>query len=150
MDINRRGVSDRMGGRIISGPEVGHWVAKQMGSSFSADTATAIGLEGADGIVAGVMYENWNGKSITAHMAVTGQLTRSFIGAIFRYAYNKCGVHKVILPVSSGNDKSNKFVRKLGFIEEARLCEAAPDGDIILYTLKKDDCRFLGEKYGKA
>ena len=119
-----------------------------MNGSFSSATGTAIGLERDDCLIAGVMFENWNQQSITAHMAITGKLTRSFIGAIFRYAFGKCGVHKVICPINSGNAKSNKFVKKLGFTEEARLCDAAPDGDIILYTLKKDDCRFLGEQYG--
>ena len=137
-----------MAGRIVSGPEVGLWVASQMNSSFSSATGTAIGLERDGSLVAGVMYENWNQRSITAHMAVTGLLTRSFIGAIFRYAFVKCGVNKVILPISSGNAKSNKFAKNLGFVEEARLLDTDPQGDIILYTLKKDDCRFLGEQYG--
>jgi RimJ/RimL family protein N-acetyltransferase len=137
-----------MGRRIISGPEVGYWVAGKMGSSFSPETATAIGLEKDGNIIAGVMYENWNGKSITAHMAVDAPITRSFLGAIFKYAYDKCAVEKVILPVSSGNQKSNKFVKNLGFNEEARIADAAPDGDIVLYTMKKDNCKFLGEQYG--
>ena len=148
MGFDRCGVSKRMGWRIVSGPEVGLWVADKMNGSFSSATGTAIGLEKDDCLIAGVMFENWNQQSITAHMAITGKLTRSFIGAIFRYAFGKCGVHKVICPISSGNAKSNKFAKKLGFTEEARLCDAAPDGDIILYTLKKDDCRFLGEQYG--
>ena len=139
-----------MGWRIVSGPEVGHWTADKMNGSFSSATGTAIGLEKDGSLIAGVMYENWNQKSITAHMAITGRLTRSFLGAIFRYAFEKCGVHKVILPISSGNVKSTKFVQKLGFTEEARICDAALDGDVILYTLKKNDCRYLGEQYGQA
>jgi len=136
-----------MGGRIVSGPEVGHWVAGKMNGSFSSATGTAIGLERDGSLVAGVMYENFNMQSITAHMAITGRLTRSFLGAIFRYAFEKCGVHKVILPISSGNVKSNKFAKKLGFIEEARIRDAAPDGDIIIYSLAKSECRYLGKEY---
>jgi hypothetical protein len=37
----------------------------------------------------------------------------------------------------------------MGFSEEARIKDCHPDGDIILYTLKREDCRFLGERYGK-
>ena len=136
---------------IVSGPIVGHWVAKQMDGSFSEATSTAIGLQKETGeIIAGVIYENWNKRSVVAHMAVTGRLTRSFLGAIFRYAFEKCGVNKVILPVSSGNEKSNDFVRHLGFTEECRISDAVPGGDVILYTLKKRDCRFLGDSYGQA
>ena len=148
MGFNRCGVSNRMGWRIVSGLEVGHWAAKQMNGSFSGDTATAIGLERDGKLVAGIMYENWNGRSLTAHIAISGQINRSYIGAIFRYAYVTCGVEKAIVPVSSANAKSVRFVQKLGFTEEARITDAAPDGDIILYTLKKADCRYLGERYG--
>ena len=132
---------------IVSGPEVGHWVAGKMNGSFSSATGTAIGLERDGSLVAGVMYENWNQQSITAHMAITGRLTRSFLGAIFRYAFEKCGVHKVILPISSGNAKSNKFAQKLGFTEEARIRDAAPDGDIIILCLAKNECKYLGKEY---
>jgi len=37
----------------------------------------------------------------------------------------------------------------MGFAEEARLKDADPHGDIILLTMRKKDCRFLGERYGK-
>ena len=135
----------------MSGPIVGRWVAEQMNGSFSETTSTAIGLQKETGeIIAGVMYENWNKRSVVAHMAVTGRITRSFLGAIFRYAYEKCGVNKVILPVSSGNDRSIKFVKHLGFTEEARIRDAAPDGDIVIYSLAKSECRFLGAAYGQA
>lgn len=133
---------------IVSGPIVGRWVAEQMNGSFSETTSTAIGLQKETGeIIAGVMYENWNKRSVVAHMAITGRITKAYLGAIFRYAYEKCGVNKVILPVSSGNDKSNKFVKHLGFTEEARVKDADPAGDIIIYTLAKSDCRFLGQEY---
>lgn len=118
-----------------------------MNGSFSSATGTAIGLERDGSLVAGVMYENWNKRSITAHMAITGQLTRSFLGAIFRYAFEKCGVHKVILPISSGNAKSSKFAQKLGFTEEARIRDAAPDGDIVIFSLAKNECKYLGKEY---
>jgi len=132
----------------VSGPIVGRWVAEQMNGSFSETTSTAIGLQKETGeIIAGVMYENWNKRSVVAHMAITGRITKTYLGAIFRYAYEKCGVNKVILPVSSGNDKSNKFVKHLGFTEEARVKDADPAGDIIIYTLAKSDCRFLGQEY---
>jgi len=137
-----------MGRNIVSGPIVGRWVAEQMNGSFSETTSTAIGLQKETGeIIAGVMYENWNKRSVVAHMAITGRITKTYLGAIFRYAYEKCGVNKVILPVSSGNDKSNKFVKHLGFTEEARVKDADPAGDIIIYTLAKSDCRFLGQEY---
>lgn len=137
-----------MGGNIVCGPAVGRWVAAQTNGSFSAETSTALGLQKPNGeIIAGVIYENWNKRSVVAHMAITGRLTRKFVGAIFRYAYEQCGVNKVILPVASTNAKSCRFVKHLGFTEEARIRDADPGGDIILFTLQKTECRFLGKKF---
>ena len=94
------------------------------------------------------MFENWNGKSVMAHMAVDGgRLTPAYVAAIFDYAYNVCNVNKVILPVGSQNLKSQRLVENMGFMEEGRILDAAPDGDIVIYTMSKPDCRFLGEKY---
>lgn len=140
-----------MGGRVVCGPIVGRWVAEQTNGCFSEVTSTALGLQKETGeIVAGVIYENWNKRSVVAHMAVTGRLTRAFLGAIFRYAYEQCGVNKVILPVVSNNEKSNRFVKHLGFEEECRIYDSDPGGDIIIYTLKKSECRFLGDNYGQT
>ncbi len=131
---------------IINGDEVGKWVAARIRGSFHPGSV-AIGLERDGELVAGVLYEHWNGKSIVAHMAASGRLTPAYVAAIFDYAYNICGVQKVILPVASQNLKSGKFVRKLGFREEARIKDASPEGDIILYTLEKQDCRYLASRY---
>jgi RimJ/RimL family protein N-acetyltransferase len=137
-----------MGRRIVSGPEVGHWVANKIKGTYHAGD-NAIGLLKDGKIIAGVLYENWNGRSIVAHMSIEGRLTPAYIGAIFDYAYNVCNVHKVILPVGSANAKSIKLVENMGFAEEGRIADASPEGDVIIYTLKKSDCRFLGESYGK-
>jgi hypothetical protein len=52
------------------------------------------------------------------------------------------------VPVVSNHAKSLKLVTKMGFVEEARLKNAAPDGDIIFLTLAQEKCRFLGVENG--
>ena len=142
-------VPERLEWRIVSTPEVGYWVADKLGMGFFVERATALGLLKGGQIVAGVIYENWNGRSIMAHMAVTHRLTPAYVAAIFDYAFNVCGVEKVICPVEVGNIKSTKLVKNMGFAEEARLRDCHPNGDIVLFTLKKMDCRFLEGRYGK-
>jgi RimJ/RimL family protein N-acetyltransferase len=137
-----------MGGRIESGPHIGRWVAGKIKGVYHEGDA-AIGLVKDGKIIAGVLYENWNGRSIMAHMGIEGRLTPAFIGAVFDYAYNVCNVDKVILPIGSMNAKSIKLVENMGFAEEGRIADASPEGDIVIYTLKKADCRFLGDRYGK-
>ena len=130
---------------IQSGPEIGHWTAARLDSAFWEDRHRAIGLVRAGQIVAGVIYENWNKASIMAHMVVEGRLNKAFISAIFDYAYRVCGVEKVICPVVETNTKSMGLLRHMGFAEEARLRDCSPQGDIVLFTLRRQDCRFLGD-----
>jgi RimJ/RimL family protein N-acetyltransferase len=59
------------------------------------------------------------------------------------------GVRKIICPVYSDNQKSIKLVEKMGFSIEGVLTDCAPNGDILLYTMKKSDCKYLGKKYGQ-
>lgn len=101
-------------------------------------------------MVAGVIYEHWNGKSLVAHMALEGKLNRTFLWVVFDYAFNKAGVEKVILPVASTNAKSLKLVANMGFREEARLTNAHPTGDLVFFTMNRSDCRFLGVRYGQG
>lgn len=136
-----------MGRNIVSGPEVGEWVAARAGGKYHADSAQAIGLERDGVIIAGVIFERYNGVSLWVHVAIEGRLTPSYLKAIFHYAFVVCDVEKVIGTVSSGNLKAIKFDENLGFTEEGRIKDAAPEGDIIIYTMTKSNCRFIN--YGR-
>lgn len=143
------GISAWLGGHIVTGDAVGEWVAPRVGGTFTTQDSEAVGLERDGTIIAGVLYENWNRRSIVAHIAVEGRLTRSFIAAIFDYAFNVCDVEKIISPVGSGNTKSIRLAERMGFTEEARITDAHPDGDLLIFTLRRSNCRFLGGRYGK-
>lgn len=133
-----------MGWRLVYGPDVGHWAAARLNSAYFDARSHAIGLERDGKIVAGIIYEQWNGKSITCHAAFDGRLTPAYLREIFYYPFVVCGVNKMIAPVSSSNSKIMKLLDNMGFAEEARIKDAA-DGDIVFYTLARPDCRFLHE-----
>jgi RimJ/RimL family protein N-acetyltransferase len=134
---------------IESGPQIGRWVADKLEMGFFEGRASAIGLRRDGRIIAGVIYENWNGASLMAHIVVEGPLTGDFIFAIFDYPFQVCGVKAVVSPIVETNTKSIHLAVNMGFTEECRLKDCHPDGDIVLYTLRKADCRFLGERYAK-
>ena len=136
-----------MAGDIVSGQEIGLWVAAKMGGVLQPNSQ-CIGLVRDGKIVAGVIYEGWNQRSIVCHIAIEGAVTREFMKAVSVYAFVTCGVHKVIGPIPSDNAKAIKNAARIGFTEEARIKDAAPNGDIILFTLTADQCRFLGAKNG--
>jgi L-amino acid N-acyltransferase YncA len=115
---------------------------------YFAEGSQAIGLERDGQIIAGVIYENWNKASIVCHIAIEGRMTKGYLKAIFDYPFKFCKVKKIIVPVSSTHAKSLKLVTKMGFVEEARVKDAVPDGDIIFLTLARENCRFLGVENG--
>jgi RimJ/RimL family protein N-acetyltransferase len=134
---------------ITSDHAAGHWTAQKVDGGYFQERSRSIGLKKNGEFVAGVIYENWHGKSITCHIAVTGRMTSAYLGAIFYYPFNVCKVGKIIVPVSSANIASIKFVEKMGFQEEARINNAMPDGDMVIFTMPKDQCKYLENRYGK-
>ena len=134
---------------ICTDHEIGYWVAKRVNGGYFKERSQSIGLKKDGKIVAGVIYQDYNNRSIVCHIAIDGRMTKDFLWVIFDYPFKVCEVEKIIVPVASENKKSNKIVTNMGFTEEARIKDCHPDGDIILYTLKREDCRFLGERYGK-
>ena len=136
--------------RIINDKmRVGPWVGKKVFLQFTPEVSQALGLERGGEIVAGVIYTGWNGRSVVCHVAVEGLMTPAYLAAIFHYPFVHCGAEKIIAPVSEGNEESVRFVKKLGFREEARIADAHPDGALILYTMGRSACRFIGERYAK-
>jgi RimJ/RimL family protein N-acetyltransferase len=134
---------------ITSDHSAGFWTAKKVDGGYFQERSRCLGLKKNGEFVAGVIYENWHGKSITCHIAVTGKMTPAYLSAIFDYPFNVCNVGKIIVPVSSANITSIKFVEKMGFQEEARIKDAMADGDMVIFTMPKERCKYLENRYGK-
>ena len=133
---------------LITDHSAGHWTAECIDGKYFEAMSQSIGLKKNGEFVAGVIYENWNRRSITCHIAISGRLTPRYLAVIFDYPFNVCDVKKIIVPVDATNSKSVTLVEKMGFTEEARIKDGMADGDMILFTLAKDDCKYLGERYG--
>lgn len=129
---------------------VGQWVANRVNGVFTPENSSCIGLLDKDGnLVAGVWYESYTKTSIIAHIAIEGRMSKEFLSVIFNYPFVQLGVNKIIGIVNSSNEDALRLDNKLGFVEEARIKDVYPDGDMVLLTMTKDKCRFLGERYGK-
>ena len=148
MGVNGHCLSDWLGWHIVQGAEIGEWVAERIQGGYFAQLSSAIGLQKDAKTIAGVIYENWNKRTVFCHIAVESRMTKAYLKAIFDYPFNVLNVEKIIVPVVKSNEKSIKLVQNMGFAEEARITDGAPDGDIIFMTLARKDCRFLGVRYG--
>lgn len=112
-----------------------------------SERMTAIGLRRSGELVAGVIYEGFNGHNMWAHVAAEpGRrwLVREYLFACFAYPFIVCGVDRLSGYVNASNTEARRVDEHLGFKEEARLRGAAPDGgDVILYVMWRDECRYL-------
>ena len=131
---------------IVSNPYIGDWVASRINGQFDKYSSNALGLLINGDIKAGVIYEDFNKASVVCHIACEF-LSGEFLAAIFDYPFNSLNVNKIICPVASDNQKSINLVEKMGFSIEGVLTDCHPNGDILLYTMKKQDCKYLGSKY---
>lgn len=110
------------------------------------ENMTALGLERDGELIAGVIYEGFNGHNIWMHCAIPGRLTREFVNACFHYPFVQLGCKRVSGYVEASNIKARLFDEHLGFKPEARLRGAASDGgDVILYAMTKEGCRYVAQ-----
>ena len=125
---------------------IGPWVCERGGGSWQEGRGCALGLtDSNDGLIAGVLYEDWNGAQIICHIAGVGNWSscRAYMRAIFAYPFRQLKAKRITAPVASCNLKAQRFVERLGFVRESTLTDAHPDGDIFIYKMTPDKCRWL-------
>ncbi len=104
-----------------------------------------------DGKIVGVVgFDGYNGASVMMHVAGDGNwCTRSLLFAAFDYPFKRLRCKMVIGLVPSGNREALRFNERLGFKVENELHDAHPDGSLVLMTMRRDECRWTEERYGK-
>ena len=114
-------------------------------------SGTSIGLEKDGELVAGVVYTDFNGKSITAsiHGKGVNWLNREFLWFIFFYPFKQLEVGRITVTIETFNKKSHNLAQKLGFTHEATLQKAGRFGDLHVYRMFREDCKWLKvSRYG--
>lgn len=93
----------------------------------------------------GVIYDGFTGGCIFMHQAGFSKhwLTGNMLWIVFDYPFNQLHVNKVAGTINSNNKELLAFNLKLGFKEEARIKDAYPDGDMLVLTMERADCRWL-------
>ena len=131
---------------------IGPWVSERTGGTWTPGRGTAIGKVAHDGTIqAGALYEDYNGANIVCHIAGDGNwATREFLRVIFDYPFRQLGVKRITAPIASTNVKSVNLVTRMGFTLECTLAQATPDGDMFLFRMFRDECKYLRGKYGQS
>lgn len=135
-------------GIIFDPGVIGPWVCERATeSNYTPGTAQAIGKVKGGQVVAGVLYQDFNGVNMFCHIAGEGQgwLDRRFLSIIFHYPFIQLKARRITGVVPSINERARRFNERLGFEQEATLLDAHPGGDLIIYVMTANKCRWLKE-----
>lgn len=139
--------------RVITGQDeiFGPWLMSLLKTTWVPGRGSVIGLwEDGVGPIAGCYYESCNGASVVGHLGGIGRkwMNREYLWFCYHYPFEVLKVNKIIGLVESTNLEARKLDEHMGFVLEATLENCAPNGDLLVYTMTKDQCRFL--KLGKT
>lgn len=144
--------------RICTGTFVVNWVAEQTNEYGNFGCATGIGVQEWHGatkcwrLIAGVAYADFNGPNVVCHIASDGSkrwMSREYLATIFDYPFNQMKVKRITVCVGEGNGASRRFVEKLGFTRETTLSQAHPTGDLLVYRMFREECRWISADFYK-
>ena len=132
----------------------GPWMMKILdGGHWFPGRGSIIGLwDDAGGPLSACLFENYNKASIMLHIATDGTkrwMNREYLWFVHHFPFIQLRVKKIVCPIESTNLVCIKFVEHLGYTREATLSDAAPNGDMLIYTMTKDQCKWLslGSRY---
>lgn len=125
---------------------VSNFVAQQLGIDGWSH-CRAIGLEKDGQLIAGVVYDYYTGTNICLHIAALPNrrwLNKEFLFYMFDYPFTQLGVKRMTGIIPESNKESVRFAEGLhGCTLEARLKDAHPQGDMLIFCMFKDDCKYL-------
>lgn len=137
--------------RIVHGQPVVDWVAAHMKRGEGYGLSSGIGMERDGELIAGVVYNEFNRVNINMHVAAVGRnwMTREYLRICFDYPFNVCGVKRITAFIEDENADAIRFDEHLGFKYETRMKDAYVNGDILIYRMLREDCRWLNLKEPK-
>jgi len=144
-----------MVGNVVFGSdmEVADWVASHIPEFKVDENSTALGVIRDGELIAGVIYERYNGVHVEVSIATADPrwAKRSTLKTLFGYPFNQLRCKAITVLVPSSNMESLNLATKLGFRPEAFIKYSAHDGSaLVVLKMFKEDCHWIEEKnYGQ-
>lgn len=136
--------------RIILGQAVLDWMCVTFPDEFSGLCGRGIGIQEWTAnewrCVAGVAYTDFNGASISMHVGATVRTwpTADFLWMCFDYPFNQLRCNVVVGVVGEGNERARRLDEHLGFVLQGRIPNGHLTGDLLIYAMTRQQCRYLG------
>jgi RimJ/RimL family protein N-acetyltransferase len=134
---------------VFNSPNDGRAIAIASGSVFNynPDADAVISRRTPEGnLLAGaVFYNHIAGASVRVHIAAFKPMAinRDLLWCCFDYPFNQLKCKKLLAFLPSTNAKSIALATHLGLKEEARVQDAYVEGDLIVMSMKREECRWL-------
>ena len=127
---------------------VGEWVSPSGDPLSTYGRFYAMGVERDGELVAGIVADHINGSNALAHIKITkpGKDTFALIRAFFDYAFNQCKLKRVTGFTPSVWTKVVVFQKKIGFTEEFVIKDGYPGGDMVVFVMRPETCKWLTHK----
>lgn len=146
-----RGRSLTTVGNVVFGAdrEIAWWVSKRIPGFTASPKGRALGVIKGGAVVAGVVYDNWNGCHVEASIAAepgSGWASRATLHALFFYPFVTLDCQAITVAVAETNLPSLNLALKMGFEAEALIRFAAHDGSTLIVLKQfRDTCRWIGQ-----
>jgi hypothetical protein len=120
-------------------------IAKAAGCFFNPECDRIVSRSEEGRLLGGVIFTGYKVASIGLHCAGFDPrwIDRDLLWFTFHYPFEQLGVRKIVSTIPSRNLQAVLFNRKLGFVEETRVRDVFPDGDLLIMSMLKQDCRWL-------
>lgn len=141
---------------VVNDERIARFVAERVGSDdFTAHGTIGVfevSTAGWARIIAGIVYDNFNGANVCMHVAArpgTNWMSRRLLRLAFGYPFEQLGCRRVTGLVPETNARSRRLCEQLGFEVETRIRAGAPDGDVLVYSMFRQNCRWVLPARGK-
>lgn len=96
-------------------------------------------------LLGGVIYEGMTSNCVFMHQAGFEKkwMTPDLLWVFFDYPFNQLGLGKVCGTIPSSKPELLEFNLRLGFSVECVVKDAYKDGDLIVMSMRKAECRWL-------
>lgn len=121
---------------------VGQWVSAKNGGKWLDDGIAGIGLERNGVLIAGAVYDSYLEQSVCIHTAIE-RMNRDFLWYCFYYPFIELKVKKLLGLVDSFNSRAINLDFHLGFQLECSIKDASTQGDLLIFSMTRDQCRWL-------
>ena len=138
---------------IVNQPKetIAEFVRERTRGVYPFANFSALGLLEDGKLLAGVVYDHYTPPCIMMHIAAVPTktwATRDFAFPCFDFPFNQLGCRVVIGLVAKRNKGARRFDEHLGFVLRGTIPEGFADDDMLIYAMRKSECKWLELKKG--